>query len=50
MILRMLLEQFARICREELQKAYRTVVASYELMRAADERALRTLVMFFQGR
>jgi hypothetical protein len=46
----MLLEQFAGVCREELRKAQRALMTAYELMRAADERALQTLFMFFQDR
>ena len=50
MILRMLLEELSRVCRDEFQKAQRALVTAYELMRAADERALQTLFMFFQDR
>jgi hypothetical protein len=50
MILRMLLERFSEVCRDEFLKARRALVAAYELMRAADERALQTLFMFFQDR
>jgi hypothetical protein len=50
MILCMPIEQFAQVCREEFQKAQRALVAAYEVMRAADERALQTLFMFFQDR
>jgi hypothetical protein len=39
--------QLFEVCREEFQKARRVLVAAYELMRAADERALQTLLMFF---
>jgi len=46
----MLLRQFSDACREELLKAHRALVVAYELMRAADERALQTLFMFFQDR
>jgi hypothetical protein len=46
----MLLRQFSDVCREELQKAHRVLVVVYKLMRAADERALQTLFMFFQDR
>ena len=46
----MLLRQFSEVCREELRKAQRALVVAYELMRAADERALQTLFMFFQDR
>lgn len=46
----MLLEQFWEVCREELQKAGRVLKAAYEMMRAADERAMQTLWMFFQDR
>jgi hypothetical protein len=50
MLARMLLERLSEVCREEFQKAHRVLVAAYELMRAADERALQTLFMFFQDR
>jgi hypothetical protein len=50
MILRMLLNQLSEVCREEFLKAQRALAAAYELMRAADERALQTLFMFFQDR
>jgi hypothetical protein len=46
----MLLRQFPDVCREELQKAHRALAIAYKLMRAADERALQTLFMFFQDR
>jgi hypothetical protein len=46
----MLLEQFADACREELLKAQRALVVAYEMMRAADERAMQTLFMFFQDK
>ena len=46
----MLLERFSDVCREEIQKAGRVLMVAYELMRAADERALQTLFMFFQDR
>jgi hypothetical protein len=46
----MLPRQFSDVCREELQKAHRALVIAYQLMRAADERALQTLFMFFQDR
>ncbi|MGB9070742.1 MAG: hypothetical protein WCC21_19425 [Candidatus Acidiferrales bacterium] len=46
----MLLQQFSEVCREELLKAQRALVIAYKLMRAADERALQTLFMFFQDR
>jgi hypothetical protein len=44
----MLMEQFSEVCREEIEKAGRALKVAYEMMRAADERALRTLFMFFQ--
>ena len=50
MIAPMLFNQLSEVCREEFQKARRVLVAAYELMRAADERALQTLWMFFQDR
>ena len=50
MIARMLLEQLSEVCREELQKVHRVLVAAYELMRVADERALQTLFTFFRDR
>jgi hypothetical protein len=46
----MLLEQFSDVCRQEIVKAGRALKVAYELMRAADERALQTLWMFFQDR
>jgi hypothetical protein len=46
----MLLRRFSDVCRDELQKAHRVLVVAYELVRAADERALQTLFMFFQDR
>jgi hypothetical protein len=46
----MLLRQLCVLCREEFSKVGRAMVAAYELMRAADERVLRTLLMFFQDR
>jgi hypothetical protein len=46
----MLLEQLSEVCQEELRKARRALVAAYEVMRAADERAMQTLFMFFQDR
>jgi len=45
-IARMFIERFARVCREEFQKARCAIVAVYEEMRAADERALHALRMF----
>jgi hypothetical protein len=50
MIARMLLEQLSEVCREEFQKVHRVLVAAYELMRVADERALQTLFTFFRDR
>ena len=50
MMARMLIDRLARVCREELDKACRALLAAYELMRAADDRALQTLWMFFQDR
>ena len=35
-----------RVCIEELQKAKSAIVAAYEMMREADERALETLFIF----
>jgi hypothetical protein len=46
----MLLVQLFEVCREEFRKAHRVLVVAYGLMRAADERALQTLWMFFQDR
>jgi len=42
------LRQLAAVCREEIEKAGRALKAAYELMRAADERAIQALSMFFQ--
>jgi hypothetical protein len=50
MIAPMPFNQLFEVCREEFQKARHVLVAAYELMRAADERALQTLLMFFQDR
>ena len=46
----MILGQFIRVCREELRKAKPAIIAAYEIVREADERALQTLLMFFQDR
>lgn len=46
----MLLKNFVRICSEELQKAKRTVVASYQAMREIDQRALEMALAFFRIR
>lgn len=45
-----LLKKFVRICSEELQKAKRTVVASYEAMREIDQRTLEMALTFFRIR
>ena len=49
-ILRMILEQLLQVCREELRKAKPAIIAVYEIVREADERALQTLLLFFQDR
>jgi hypothetical protein len=46
----MIFDQLLRVCREELRKAKPTILAAYEIMREADERALQTLLLFFQDR
>jgi hypothetical protein len=46
----MFLDEFANVCREELLKAQRALLAAYELMRAADQRAIETLWLFFRDR
>ncbi len=46
----MVLEQFSEVCREEIEKFGRALNVAYEMMRAADERAMQTLFMFFQDR
>jgi hypothetical protein len=43
MISRMLLQQLIRVCGAELRKAKRAIVAAYEMMREADDRALQFL-------
>jgi hypothetical protein len=39
----MLLTQLIHVCGAELRKAKRAIVATYEMMREADDRALRFL-------
>lgn len=46
----MILEQLLQVCREELRKAKPAIIAAYEIVREADERALQTLLLFFQDR
>lgn len=46
----MLLQQLLQVCREELRKAKPAIIAAYEIVREADERALQTLLLFFQDR
>jgi hypothetical protein len=45
-ISQMILRQLFQVSREELQKAKRAILAAYEIMREADERALASLLMF----
>jgi hypothetical protein len=47
---RMPIDQLLEVCRQEFWKALRALAAAYELMRAADECALRALSVFFQDR
>jgi hypothetical protein len=49
-ILQMILDQLLQVCREELRKAKSAMIAAYGIMRDADERALQTLLLFFQDR
>jgi hypothetical protein len=49
-ISRMMLQQLLQVCREELRKAKPAIIAAYEIVREADERALQTLLLFFQDR
>jgi hypothetical protein len=46
----MIFDQLLRVCREELRKAKPAILAAYEIRREADERALQTLLLFFQDR
>ena len=46
MIPRMILKQMIQVCREELQKAKDAIVAVYQIIREADERAFETLLIF----
>jgi hypothetical protein len=46
----MILDQLLQVCREELRKAKPAIIAAYEIVREADERALQTLLLFFQDR
>ena len=50
MILQMILVQLLQVCREELRKAKPAIIAAYEVVREADDRALQTLLLFFQDR
>jgi hypothetical protein len=45
-ISRMIFTRLFQVWGEELQKAKRAIVTTYELMREADERALATLLIF----
>lgn len=45
-ISRMIPGRAVRVCIEELQKAGRAIVAVYEMIREADDRALETLFIF----
>jgi hypothetical protein len=45
-ISRMIPGRAVRVCIEELQKARRAIVAAYEMIREADDRALETLFIF----
>ena len=49
-ILQMILVQLLQVCREELRKAKPAIIAAYEVVREADDRALQTLLLFFQDR
>ncbi len=49
-ILQMILVQLLQVCREELRKAMPAIIAAYEIVREADDRALQTLLLFFQDR
>ena len=42
----MSIEPLIQVCTEELQKAKRAIIAAYELVREADERALKMLLIF----
>jgi hypothetical protein len=46
----MVLKRLLEMWREEIRKATRGTIAAYEIMREADERALQTLLLFFQDR
>jgi hypothetical protein len=46
----MLIDQLFEACRQEFSKAGRALGVVYELIQAADRRALKTLSMFFQDR
>jgi hypothetical protein len=46
----MLLNQIFQLCGAELQKAQRAATVAYKLIREADDRALQTLLAFFQNR
>jgi hypothetical protein len=46
----MILNQLLRVVREELRKVTPAIIAAYEIMREADDRALQTLLLFFQDR
>jgi hypothetical protein len=46
----MILGELIQVCREELRKVKPAIIAGYEVMREADDRALQTLLFFFQDR
>jgi hypothetical protein len=46
----MIFNQLLQMCREELRKVKPAMIAAYEIMREADDRALQTLLLFFQDR
>jgi hypothetical protein len=46
----MILKRLFHAWREEIRKAKSATITAYEILREADERALRTLLLFFQDR
>jgi len=46
MISGMMLRRLVQVCLEELRKAKRGAISAYGMMREADERALKMLLMF----
>jgi hypothetical protein len=46
MISRMVLGKLLHVCEEELRQAVRLILAAYEFLREADNRALHTLFIF----